>query len=188
MHPRAPSAAKQVRRTHRTYPPIPGFQPSSKGKSGLDQNLGHGEGIFIRQGQVNAAIEVLKRFSHDGTADASAPGTLRVIMWQLAWHTTLEAELGRTTDIETNVAEFDRLGALAINQVGAESFVAATTQLWKEALRTNLKMATGQTAGASLRGRPEIPAPPPPSTIPSIGASGCFIPCWPGCWGLASPV
>ena len=105
-------------------------------------------GAYIRQGQVNAAIEVLKRFSHDGTADASAPGTLRVIMWQLAWHTTLEAELGLTTDIETNVAEFDRLGALAINQVGAESFVAADTQVWKEAVRANLKMATGQTAAA----------------------------------------
>ena len=110
--------------------------------------LGSVAGAYIRQGQVSAAIETLKRFSHDGTADASAPSTLRVIMFQVAWHTTLEAELGRTTDIETNVAEFDRLGALAINQVGAESFIAADTQVWKEALRANLKMATGQTAAA----------------------------------------
>jgi hypothetical protein len=106
-----------------------------------------------RQGEIDAALVLAKESLREAVAMGGSPSTIRGTAFQLARTDSIEADLGRVTDIEAAMAPGKRMRELGSAQVDAESYYRAMTPVWNDAVAADLQLRVGSTEAALAAAR-----------------------------------
>lgn len=106
-----------------------------------------------RQGEIDAALAISKENLRESIAAGGSPSTIRGVAFQMARTDSIEADLGRVTDIEAAMAPGKRMRDLGSAQVDTESYFRAMTPVWNDAVAADLQLRVGSTETALAAAR-----------------------------------